>query len=100
MARPKLDERVRKARLDKARKEAARLNRKLPKPHLYACATESGKVVVYFEPPSLPKVRIRSQYPSLEFDAELLAAKRGEPLRVGQPRASNPPASTSPQKHP
>ena len=46
MARPKLDPKVKKARYEKAQQEAKKLNRKLPSPHVYAYATESGKLVV------------------------------------------------------
>jgi hypothetical protein len=82
MPRLKLDPKIKNARYEDARILARRLNIKLPKPHVYACATESGKVVVYYEPPSKPKIRIYSLYPSIDFDSELLAAKRGEPLRL------------------
>ena len=88
MARPKLEENVKAARLAKARRAASKLNEKLAShTHTYCYATESGRLVIYFEPPGQRKVRIRSEFGSLEFDAELLAAKRGEPLL----RAERPP---------
>ncbi len=91
MARPKLDPRFKKARHESAKRDAEKLNRKLPKPHIYAYATESGKLVVYYEPPGRPKVRLYSPYPSEEFDVELLAAKRGQPLQmVVKPAKSQP----------
>ncbi len=64
--------------------EARKLNKKLPRPYVYAYATEAGKVSVYYEPPGKPKVRLHSAYPSPEFDVELAAAKRGQPLQMVQ----------------
>lgn len=83
MARPKLDPKIKKARYEKAKQEAEKLNKKLSS-HTYtnAYATEWGKVVVYYEAPGQKKVRILAPFPSIEFDAELLAAKQGRPLQV------------------
>jgi hypothetical protein len=91
MARPKLDPKIKKARYDKAKQEAEKLNRKLGS-HAYtnAYATEWGKVVVYYEPPGQKKVRIRAPFPSIEFDAELLAAKQGRPIQVRPVKACKP----------
>jgi hypothetical protein len=91
MARPKLDPKFKKARYEKAKQEAAKLNKRLGS-HTYAnaYATEWGKVVVYFEPPDRKKVRIRSPFPSIEFDAELLAAKQGQPHQVHSVKAFTP----------
>ena len=90
MVRPRIDQKVKKARLEAAKKEARKLNKKLPRPYVYAYATEAGKVSVYYEPPDLPKVRLYSAYPSPEFDVELAAAKRGRPLVMTQ--SKEPPA--------
>lgn len=78
MARAKLDPKIKKARYEKAKLDAEKINKKLGS-HTYtnAYATEWGKVVIYYEPAGKRKVRIRAAFPSLEFDAELLAAKRG-----------------------
>ncbi len=80
MMRPKIDPKVKKARFEEAQKTARKLNKKLPRPHVYACATEAGRVVVYYEPRGQEKVRLHSKYPSPEFDIELAAAKRGQPI--------------------
>jgi integrase len=83
MARPKLDPKIKKARREKAKREAEKLNKKLAShAYTYAHATEWGKVVVYYEPPGRGKVRIHAPFPSIEFDAELLAAKQGRPTQV------------------
>ncbi|GEO14062.1 hypothetical protein MAE02_17580 [Microvirga aerophila] len=91
MARPKLDPEIKKARHQKAKREAEKLNKKLGS-HAYtnAYATEWSKVVVYYEPPGQRKVRIRAPFPSVEFDAELLAAKQGRPLQVRPAKACSP----------
>jgi hypothetical protein len=91
MARPKIDPEIKKARHEKAKREAEKLNKKLGS-HAYtnAYATEWSKVVVYYEPPGQRKVRIWAPFPSVEFDAELLAAKQGRPLQVGPVKACNP----------
>lgn len=83
MARPKLDPKIKNARHEKAKQEAEKLNKRLAS-HAYtnAYATEWGKVVVYFEPPGRRKVRLRAPFPSIEFDAELLAAKQDAPIQV------------------
>jgi hypothetical protein len=94
MARPKLDPKIKKARYEKAQREAKKLNKKLPSPHVYAYATESGKLVVYYEPPGSPKVRIHSRYPSTEFHIELAAAKSGEPLQM-RPKLTKPRAQST-----
>ncbi|MGF9764455.1 tyrosine-type recombinase/integrase [Microvirga sp. 0TCS3.31] len=82
MARPKLDPKIKKARYEQAKQESKKLNKKLGS-HAYtnAYATEWGKVVVYYEVPGKTKVRIRAPFPSIEFDAELLAAKQGQPIQ-------------------
>ncbi|WP_457091983.1 tyrosine-type recombinase/integrase [Microvirga sp. P5_D2] len=93
MARPKLDPKFKKARLEKAQQEAEKLNKKLTShayKYAYAYATESGKIVVYYEPPGQRKVRIRAPFPSIEFDAELLAAKQGRPLQAAPRKANRP----------
>jgi hypothetical protein len=91
MARPKLDPEIKKARHEKAKREAEKLNKKLGS-HTYtnAYATEWSKVVVYYERPGQKKVRIRTPFPSVEFDAELLAAKQGRPLQVHPVKARIP----------
>jgi integrase len=82
MGRPKLDPKLKKLRLDAAKKRAASLNKKLPQPHVYAFAKPSGGVYIRYEPPGGRKVILRSPFPSLDFDRELLAAKEGRALWV------------------
>ncbi len=91
MARPKLDPKTKATRYKQAKLEAEKLNKKLGS-HMYtnAYATEWGKVVVYYEPSGKGKVRIRAPYPSIEFDAELLAAKQGLPFQESPRKASRP----------
>ena len=91
MARLKLSESLKKARHERAKRSATALNKKLAShKHTYTYATESGKVAIYFEPPGQKKVRIHSPFPSIEFDAELLAAKRGQPLQIAPSKAQRP----------
>ena len=80
MARRKLDPKVKNARISAARRTARSLNKKLPGPYVYAYAEPSGRVTIRFEPPGGPKVRLYSTYPSPEFDEELAAAKRRQPI--------------------
>ena len=85
MGRPKLDPKLKKARWEAAKKRAASLNKKLPQPYVYAFARPSGGVYIRYEPPGLQKVILRSPFPSLDFDRELLAAKEGRALRPPKP---------------
>jgi integrase len=86
MARPKLDPKFKQARLTAAKRHAAMINKDRHKPpFVYAFATPSGKVLIRFEPPRGKKVILRSPFPSLEFDRELLAIKEG---RSTQPIAA------------
>ncbi len=57
MPRQKLNDALKGAPYERAKKKAARLNKQLPKPYCYAYATQWGKVYVYYCP--APKVRIR-----------------------------------------
>jgi integrase len=86
MPRQKLSEALKKTRYEKAKKRAARLNKQLPKPYCYAYATQWGKVYIYYHPERGVRIRLHSDYPSVAFQAELLAAQKGEPLQITQPR--------------
>lgn len=80
MGRPSLLPAFKKARLDAARQEAKRLNKKLPQ-HVYAWATPSGRVHVRYEPPTGgKKVLLRAPISTPEFWEEYAAAVRGTPL--------------------
>ncbi|MCK2055315.1 tyrosine-type recombinase/integrase [Methylobacterium sp. 37f] len=76
MARPMLDPAYKALRLAKARQEAAKLNRRTP-PQVYACASAHGRVYLRYEPHRGKKVVLRSSFPSVAFDAELLALRQG-----------------------
>jgi hypothetical protein len=86
MPRQKISESAKKARYEKAKKQAARLNKRLPKPYCYAYANQWGKVYIYYTPNPEARIRLQSHYPCPEFDAELLAIKRGEVRPKTEPR--------------
>jgi hypothetical protein len=98
MPRQKLSEAVKKARYERAKKKAARLNKQLPKPYCYAYATQWGKVYIYYCPEPGVRIRLNAEYPSVAFQAELLSAQKGEPLHIDRPesrkRAPSPPLGT------
>ncbi len=93
MGRPKLDPDFVATRLLRAREKAKRINQKTP-PHVYACATATGKVLIRYEPRGGPKVTIHSPFPSIEFDAELLALRQGHQSPLERSRRFAPATST------
>ncbi len=96
MPRQRLSESLKNARYYKAKKQAARLNNRLPKPYCYAYATQWGKVYNYYCPAPGVRVRLHSNYDSPEFHAELSAIKRGEVCPKTEPRQSKRPPSPPP----
>jgi hypothetical protein len=84
MGRPKLDPKIKLARYEAAKKQAGLLNKKKLPPYVYAFAKPSGGVYIRFEPPGGRKVILRSPFPSLDFDRELLAIKEGSILQVAK----------------
>lgn len=97
MARPRLDPKIREARRAEARREAAKINKRLPQ-NVYAFSTPSGKVCIRYEPPHGPKKVMQARWPSIEFDAELLALRRGNVAPTVRSSTSRPKLNNSQSK--